>query len=221
MKKLKISFEEESKQEKNKRKYKKYPRIDVNAIMFGSEEDIENENVKYIKKIKGKVIKRYFIPSVIIAVLAIVTISCFFTHIYKENISEKETVIASQKEQIYELETYKKTVIASQKEQIDELETYKKNNPKEAAERYLQKRKASNNQNTSNAATDERKCTVPDCNNRANTGSYYCSRHECLKIGCHEPKANDLCLYCEKHKCDMPGCNSAKALNSYYCYIHP
>lgn len=218
MKKLKISFEEENKKEKLDRKYSKYPHIDQNLMAFGSNEEVKAAEIDYIRKIKSKVLKRFLLPTVIISVLLIAAVCCVSAYFYMNQSAEIEglTLSISKKEQ----------VIKTQKGRIEQLENSNAGNSpgQEFLINYLEEQTyASSNNNSvssNNADIDKRLCTVPDCNSRANTGSYYCSRHECLKVDCHEPKANDLCMYCENHKCDMPGCNSGKSLNSYYCIRH-
>lgn len=108
----------------------------------------------------------------------------------------------------------------------------------ERAERILEKRKEQESQNEINENStptesinkytspvsagkdDDITCAIPSCNNSPNRDSFYCSRHECSEIGCHNQRANDLCFYCIEHKCIVPDCNSGKAYNSYTCYRH-
>lgn len=237
MKKLKISFEEENKKDKIKRKYEKYPRIDQNTILFGNEEEVEAVEIDYIRKIKSKVLNRFLLPTVIISVLIIaacVATSLYFLSVQNNQISQINTEKYKLKMEVDKLNQDVNTLnrqIESKnnessitQEQVmqalseqDNSNTQSYNNGRDFLRNLL-----TNNGYTpsNNNSSNERLCTVPDCNNIANTGSYYCSGHECLKVGCHEPKANDLCMYCEIHKCDMPGCNSGKSLNSYYCIRH-
>lgn len=67
---------------------------------------------------------------------------------------------------------------------------------------------------------DKSLCIIPSCNSTAQRNSFYCYKHECLNVGCHEKKSNDFCSYCTKHKCNVPDCNQGQAYNSIYCYIH-
>lgn len=237
MKKLKISFEEENKKDKIKRKYEKYPRIDQNTILFGNEEEVEAVEIDYIRKIKSKVLNRFLLPTVIISVLIIaacVATSLYFLSVQNNQISQINTEKYKLKMEVDKLNQDVNTLnrqIESKnnessitQEQVmqalseqDNSNTQSNNNWRETARKILQEHQYTS---TDNSSSNERLCTVPDCNSRANTGSYYCLGHECLKVGCHESKANDLCMYCEKHKCDMPGCNSGKSLNSYYCSRH-
>lgn len=63
-------------------------------------------------------------------------------------------------------------------------------------------------------------CDIPGCDKQTQSNSYYCYNHECMKVECHEKRANDFCFYCIEHKCIAPNCNSGRAYNSYYCNIH-
>lgn len=74
MKKLKITFEDSP---GAKIKYKAYPRFDINVACFGTEEEIENKNVAYIKKIRAKVIRRICIPMAIILIAVMFVIGFF------------------------------------------------------------------------------------------------------------------------------------------------
>ena len=55
MKKIKITFEENT---EKKNKYKKYPRLDLDRLAFEDEETVEQMQIDYIKAIKKKVLKR-------------------------------------------------------------------------------------------------------------------------------------------------------------------
>ena len=63
-------------------------------------------------------------------------------------------------------------------------------------------------------------CIAPGCDNKPNQDSYYCSRHECFDISCHNPKANDFCLYCTDHKCIAPDCNNKRNHGEFVCFRH-
>ena len=77
-----------------------------------------------------------------------------------------------------------------------------------------------NNNQQNNDFNNTRLCSVPDCNYRANKGSYYCSIHECSQSGCHNQRANGLSSYCVDHKCIVSDCNNGRSLNSFYCLMH-
>ena len=219
MKKLKISFKETDKQN---RKYKKYPRIDTDLIAFGSEEEVEQANIDYIKKIKTKVLKRFLFPTIVISLLLIVGIS-LYSIIQIENANQKYYVANERAESLAkQVRDYSED--STLQKRAKERTENQNSDWKETAQRILDNREEkSTEQSSSNSYSNstQRKCTVPDCPSNANTSSYYCVRHECIQFGCHEQKASDICLYCETHKCDMPGCNFGKANNSYYCHIHP
>lgn len=216
MKKLKISFEDNVK--KDKPKYKKYPRLDADRLVFENDDTIEQLQVEHIKKIKSRVLKLFLLPTVIISVLLIIGCVAFslYTNIQIEEITVKREETLQRAERLAKQ-------VRTLRDEIDELKENrdKSNITQQQVIQALKNKSSTSSNNNSNIISNERLCTIPDCNSRANTGSYYCSRHECMKVGCHEPKANDLCMYCETHKCDMPGCNNGKALNSYYCYSHP
>lgn len=63
MKKIKITFEENT---KTKNKYKKYPRLDLDRLAFEDEETVEQMQIDYIKAIKKKVLKRWLTPMILI-----------------------------------------------------------------------------------------------------------------------------------------------------------
>lgn len=140
---------------------------------------------------------------------------------YKTTIAEHEKTIAEQKSTISQQED----TISSYKTEIDNYETLLADIAKSNSERRDTASAAQGNSNVSvntySAPAENKKvCAVPDCNNSPQRNSYYCFRHECLEVSCHEKRANDLCLYCINHKCAMPDCNSGQAYNSYYCYRH-
>lgn len=68
--------------------------------------------------------------------------------------------------------------------------------------------------------SDDDKCIIPSCNSEAENNSMYCFQHECMAVGCHNKRANDLCNYCIEHKCHAPNCNFRASFNSNYCTIH-
>lgn len=74
MKKIKITFEENT---KKKNKYKKYPRLDLDRLAFEDEETVEQMQIDYIKAIKKKVLKRYLIPMILISIILMVVLSLF------------------------------------------------------------------------------------------------------------------------------------------------
>lgn len=140
---------------------------------------------------------------------------------YKNTIAEHEKTIAEQKSTISQQED----TISSYKTEIDNYETLLADIAKSNSERRDTASAAQSNGNASvntysAPAENENVCAAPDCNNSPQRNSYYCYRHECSELGCHEMKANDLCFYCINHKCAMPDCNSGQAYNSYYCYRH-
>lgn len=140
---------------------------------------------------------------------------------YKTTIAEHEKTIAEQKSTISQQED----TISSYKTEIDNYETLLADIAKSNSERRDTASAAQSNGNASAntysaPAENENVCAAPDCNNSPQRNSYYCYRHECSELGCHEMKANDLCFYCINHKCAMPDCNSGQAYNSYYCYRH-
>lgn len=65
MKKIKITFEENTKM---KNKYQKYPRLDLDRLAFEDEETVEQMQIDYIKAIKKKVLKRWLAPMILIFV---------------------------------------------------------------------------------------------------------------------------------------------------------
>lgn len=234
MKKLKISFEERPKTEK--RIYKSYPRIDSNVCAFGDEEDIEVANVDYIRKIKAKVLRRYLLPTVIIAVILIG--GCVASSLYF--LSEQNTQIAQLHTDKYNLEKridYSNEYIDTLNRRIENLNTNNNNNSTDTGDArtedwrefarklleehgYYDNSKNTSTTNTSNENNSPRLCTVPDCNRAAKTGSEYCYNHECAEMSCHEKIANDRCRYCEYHKCTVPDCNNERQDGSYYCSSH-
>ena len=72
----------------------------------------------------------------------------------------------------------------------------------------------------SSSTSYEPSCAIPSCSNSPQRNSFYCFRHECMDVSCHNQRASTICLYCINHKCAMPNCNSGQAYNSYYCYVH-
>ncbi len=92
-----------------------------------------------------------------------------------------------------------------------------RSDPLEFAEQYL---KSHMYNTTDDSSLNERLCTMPDCNSRANNGSYYCSQHECTVSGCHEQITNDYSQYCLLHQCIIPDCTNERQANSYYCFSH-
>ncbi len=211
-----MTFENETKQDKLKHKYAKYPRLDPNLCAFKDEETIETAQIEHIKKIKAKILKKYFLPTISISFIIITVLICSFAYIYiqqnnqiiqlSSNTSEMEKQISEQKQEIKRLSN-------RQAVQNNDNENNNLTNKLQEMRQIIQ-----------NGYTpdkyDERLCTIPDCNSRANNGSYYCSRHECTVSGCHEQIINDNSQYCLLHQCIIPDCTNERQANSYYCFSH-
>lgn len=124
-------------------------------------------------------------------------------------------------------ECWEKTLeISSLKKEINSKAKSFSNNKNSYGQNYVNGSNNVPNHSTNNNilyATEnsaEPTCDYPTCNNIPCSGGYYCSIHECLKAGCHNARANDLCSYCFIHKCAMPSCNLGQAYNSVYCSMH-
>lgn len=136
-------------------------------------------------------------------------------------LSNKNEELSSQNDslcsRISELESEK-----SELEERNKLQAERMSNMAIEAENKLKRQSQYNSihNNTTIVATDDTTCLFPSCENDANRNSFYCISHECTEIGCHEKRANDLCMYCEAHKCHVPDCNSGVSRNSNYCYHH-
>ena len=208
MKKLKITFEEDN---KPKIKYKNYPRIDVNRMCFDSEDNIEQMQVEHIKKIKKKVLLHYLLPTVIVSVLLIGGCATLSLHLNSQvtKISAKSEATAKRAEDLAE-----------------EVHTLKQDDKTDVEDRLqnlidvAKDRENYENSQQNNDFNNTRLCEVPDCNYRANRGSYYCSLHECSQAGCHNQRANDLSQYCIDHKCIITNCNRRRSSNGFYCSTH-
>lgn len=204
MRRLRISFVDEK---RPKIKYKRYPRIEVEKIAFASDEDAEALQIAHIKKIKRKAIGYALIPISIIAVLFLVTaIAVSYNIGYDDGYDwgrelgcssgcfDTKATAGSNERVITIPPPSPKNSLITKEDITDALKEYKE-------------------------ATEET-CSIPGCNNIARSGSFYCSHHECLEVGCHERKANDYCHYCALHKCAVTSCNNGRASNSAYCYSH-
>lgn len=212
MKKLKITFEENN---KPKIKYKNYPRIDVDRMCFDSEDNIEQMQVEHIKKIKKKVLLHYLLPTVIVSIFLIVGCSAYIYSLSEENTSLFMDLCDSD-EKITELnkelgkDKSKRIILKGNSQNTTAVADNDENSTYQNYE--------TNQQN--DYSDNTRLCSVPDCNYRANKGSYYCSIHECSQSGCHNQRANDLSSYCIDHKCIVSDCNNGRSLNSFYCLMH-
>lgn len=233
MKKIKITFEEN-----HKNKYKKYPRMNLDSLASADDETAEQIQIDYIKSIKKKVLKRYLLPTAIISVLLICGCATLSLYLNFQNleISSQHTITSERAEELAkevrelksgEKEDFKKNAQLMRDELIRQGYT-PKSVPSEQEDKSKESRKNEtssiqnneyNNQQTNNF-NNARLCDVPDCNYRANRGSYYCSLHECSKAGCHNQRANDLSLYCIDHKCIVTDCNNGRSLNGFYCLMH-
>ena len=209
MKKLKITFEENN---KPKIKYKNYPRIDVNKMYSNSEDTIEQMQVEHIKKIKKKVLLRYLLPTDIVSVLLIcgcATLSLYLNYRVAEISTNREAIAKRADDLAKEVRTLKEGKKTDLEDRLQNLIDTTKD-----------KENYENNNQQNNDFNNTRLCSVPDCNYRANKGSYYCSIHECSQSGCHNQRANDLSSYCVDHKCIVSDCNNGRSLNSFYCLMH-
>lgn len=232
MKKLKITLTDEEK--KPKQKYKKYPRIDVDRLCFEDSDTIELMQIEHIKKIKSKVIKRYFIPTVIISALLI--IGCVVSSVYFLSIQDSQIAkITNERDSergraetlAEKVRTYQKNSINNPSTNTDDLENNSSNWRDDARKILEMRENESSSTNSSSSQTEtssshelERTCSIPDCNNTPQTGSNFCYQHECSTSGCHEQRFNDNCNYCENHRCTVPGCMRKRQNESYYCSQH-
>ncbi len=93
MKKLKITIENETKQDKLKHKYAKYPRLDPNLCAFEDEETIETAQIEHIKKISSITLKKTLLPVITMLVICVVATSytsfCFGRQAQKQILGQK------------------------------------------------------------------------------------------------------------------------------------